>query len=362
MRILGYGRVSQNRDDDKLSPDIQRTAFVEYCEKNSHELVGVIMDDNVKGGNFKRKGWQELMGRLGEVDGVLVLYLDRMGRNMEESLRYGRKIQEAGKEILSVHENIDLGDAGGQIHYKTLLYVAEIENILKSQKMKDVAEYKLKKHEWKGGPLPLGYAYDEDHNVVIDEREAEKVRNIFYLRQAGYTYNQIANTFVGIPGKLNGKITIHTVRLILSNPTYIGKRLHKGEVYDVDIPHIVSDDLWSDVQEAMRPKSPNGKHLLSGLLRCGKCGATLNRQKCYGKSEGEANWVCGESLRKGRCKGVRIREHLVEQIIDEMFGEKINGVWADWTVTQKKNAVKQFIDHIDINEVKDEDRVKVVWR
>jgi site-specific DNA recombinase len=355
-RVIGYVRVSKDPKGDKLSPDIQKSEIAKYCLAKKFDLVDYIVDDNVKGSSFNRPGWKELMFRLPMVDGVVVVALDRFGRNLEESLRWGRKIQEQGKEIISVHENVSISGEGGfgdNIHYLTLLFCSEIFLQMHSQKMKDMQDYKRDKGEWRGGVLPLGYTMkmvDGKRVVQVDPVGSEIVKRMFEMRAEGMAYTAISDAFTveGCRGRAGGKLWAQSIHVLLQNPAYVGKRIVDGKEYPVDLPRFLDEDLWQKVQDGFRPKCPNGTYLLSGMLHCAKCGAVLNRQKKYGDREGEADWVCGNLLRGG-CSGVTIREAVALKTLDDAFGDAVNGAWGTWSTEEKRQAIQMFTREIIVH-------------
>jgi site-specific DNA recombinase len=73
----------------------------------------------------------------------------------------------------------------------------------------------------------------------------------------------------------------HSLRLVLSNPRVAGLRTHNGEVIGKAVwEPILDDDTYRRVLATIDARRVSGRrapwaYLLSGLLRCGKCGKTL---------------------------------------------------------------------------------------
>ena len=59
-----------------------------------------------------------------------------------------------------------------------------------------------------------------------------------------------------------------------------GKRSKKHDIWEVDAPRLVSDEMWKAAQEALAhnpviAKNNTTRHyLLTGLIKCGECGKT----------------------------------------------------------------------------------------
>src|SRR5690606_29481575 len=72
-----------------------------------------------------------------------------------------------------------------------------------------------------------------------------------------------------------------TLRTMLTNPRYAGLRAHHGEVVATAVwPAIITRNQHEQLVAAFARKKTTGRrtprrYLLSGLLRCGKCGNKL---------------------------------------------------------------------------------------
>lgn len=82
----------------------------------------------------------------------------------------------------------------------------------------------------------------------------------------------------------------NTLRGILSNPTYIGMRNHRGSGRTKgNWPPLVDELLWADVQAVRLAHAPvrrppeRGKFPWTGLLRCAHCGGTMYGSMANGK-------------------------------------------------------------------------------
>ena len=175
-----------------------------------------------------------------------------------------------------------------------------------------------------GGPSPFGYKkvkIGKDWTLEIVPEEAELVRQIFdwYVRD-GLTCPAIARKLgqMGIKTRYGyAKWNDATIRQILSNRHYIGlivfnkkklvtlyengekvKRHVKQKEEDIIIAKglhkaIIDDQTFEAASKLIAPNPKvkeqyELKNPLSGILRCGKCGATIIR----GGYSGGARYVC----------------------------------------------------------------------
>lgn len=144
MRLLAYTRVSsedQARHGHSLHDD-QPERLEAYCRAYGYELVGVV-SDQVSGRKkplADRPGGAELLARLaaGEADGVIVVKLDRLFRDLLDGLEYfrdalyprrrkGRGIKARNWQVVSLAEHIDTSTASGRHMLKFHLLEADAE-------------------------------------------------------------------------------------------------------------------------------------------------------------------------------------------------------------------------------------------
>jgi site-specific DNA recombinase len=114
--------------------------------------------------------------------------------------------------------------------------------------------------------VPLGYRV-EDRALHIVEDHAEIVRSLFrrYLeaRSVVRLKQQLASDEVRVPIRIDGGgrstggglFSRGHIYKILSNPIYVGRISHKGQVHEGQQAPIVTQDLWNDVRQSL------GNHL-----------------------------------------------------------------------------------------------------
>jgi hypothetical protein len=136
-----------------------------------------------------------------------------------------------------------------------------------------------------GGNVPLGYDADE-RALIINPAEAETVRRIFALyRQLGCVRrvkDEADRLGLRTKRRMLAKGTErggapfsrgHIYRL-LSNPIYIGRIAHKGQLYPGQHPALLDDETWIAVQNQLTTRARNHRRrtkaaepsLLAGLL------------------------------------------------------------------------------------------------
>jgi site-specific DNA recombinase len=79
------------------------------------------------------------------------------------------------------------------------------------------------------------------------------------------------------------KFTRSYIAELLQNPIYIGKIRYRGSVYDSNIPPLIDESLFNQVQNIIRnnreprntPNRNKYNFLLKGLVRCSECGSIM---------------------------------------------------------------------------------------
>lgn len=318
-RCVLYPRVSTEMQVDGYSLDGQKNSLKRFAEREEMEIVGIYEDAGKSGKSIEgRPAFQKMLSDIKnglDIAYVLVYKLSRFGRNAADILNSLEFIQSYGVNLICIEEGIDSSQTSGKLLISVLSAVAEIEreNIIE-QTMNGRRE-KARQGGWNGGFAPYGY-YLKDNRLYIQEMEAEAVRIIF---------DKFANSNMGLGGvarylnlqgikkipRQNGKLETWSsglVRTILDNPVYCGKiafgrrtkKKVKGTKNEYKTVHaddyivengqhegIVSEELWQKVQEkrkatGIKPQSRVGgdrAHLLTGLLKCPKCGSSMYTNK-----------------------------------------------------------------------------------
>ena len=318
-RCVLYPRVSTEMQVDGYSLDGQKNSLKRFAEREEMEIVGIYEDAGKSGKSIEgRPAFQRMLSDIKnglDIAYVLVYKLSRFGRNAADILNSLEFIQSYGVNLICIEEGIDSSQTSGKLLISVLSAVAEIEreNIIE-QTMNGRRE-KARQGGWNGGFAPYGY-YLKENRLYIQETEAEAIRIIF---------DKFANSNIGLGGvarylnlqgikkipRQNGKLETWSsglVRTILDNPVYCGKiafgrrtkKKVKGTKNEYKTVHaddyivengqhegIVSEELWQKAQEkrketGIKPPSRVGgdrPHLLTGLLKCPKCGSSMYTNK-----------------------------------------------------------------------------------
>lgn len=274
-----YARYSCDAQTEQ-SIEGQLHVCKEYAEKNDLLVVDEYIDRATTGTNDNRAAFQQMLAdsKRRQWSVVIVYKLDRFARNMYESVINRKKLSDNGVGLVSAMENIPDTPEG-----KLFQAVIEGFNEYYSEDLRQKVNRGLRESWIKGnatgGIPPFGYVI-KDKKYVIDEKEADPVREIFRKYSQGFKANSIADDLKerNVRRK-NGKLVDQKyVYVILHDKRYTGVVTHKGEEYYNIFPPIITKEVWSQVnaineenKQAPSRKKEIFDYILSGKLICGDC-------------------------------------------------------------------------------------------
>ena len=326
---LGYVRVSKaEMKKDGLSVPAQHTAIKAYVAEQGWILgnSGLIYEDLQRGTKVDRDAYQALLAEArrlvaqGTPVAIVVLRMDRFGRDRVERLRCWDELRESGIQIHAVreggHQTDDLLEG-----FKALIANFEVQEL--SRRITNVFDFMHRSGWYHVGKAPWGYTFrpatsDErmlqSPNSVLDLADTETVelvREAWEMRARGDSLGKLSAWASALPEELRGgrALDVVTMRTMFRNPAYIGRRqpVDGDQAAHPDLdrddpltwprgrwPALISEALWLQVQatnleNSRLPTAATNKYALTSLLRCPKCSAPMaarpDRQR-YVKKDG----------------------------------------------------------------------------
>lgn len=214
-------------------------------------------------------------GTIAKGDCVLIEAIDRAGRLAPSMmLNLLTEIVNAGVSLVSLDDGVVYDNDPARSNNLFLL-VAKVQQAHQysdalSRRVKDAYARKRVKAAAGGGatrrtPLWL------DQNGELIESVASYIKQIFQDYADGIGERRILARVRGLHPLLES-LNPTTIKKWLKNPTAIGRWNDIEGVY----PAVVSKELWYRVQKRLaagaRIKSASAQYLLSGLVKCGRCG------------------------------------------------------------------------------------------
>ena len=275
-----YVRVSTDAQfEEGYSVEAQKELLSAYCVAREIPQTAFYVDGGFSGSTLDRPAMKQLIADIesGLVDRVVVYKLDRLSRSQKDTLYLIEDVfNRYNVGFSSLNENFDTTTPVGKAMLGMMSVFAQLERETIRERTRMGMAARVKEGLWPGGGhAPFGYAYDRDAGILVPDENADTVRAAFSLFLSGRSAQSIARE-LGLDYDL-------TVRNLLSRVTYTGRIEYRGEVYPGKHQPLVSDDTFDAAQRELERRSGSRArddgHLLTGLLRCGLCGAAMRYQK-----------------------------------------------------------------------------------
>jgi site-specific DNA recombinase len=367
-----YIRVSTMNQVDRDSLSTQESRLKAYCEANGFRVYKVYKDAGASGKDIKRTGLESLMddAKRGKFNVVLVTALDRITRSLRDLIKLVDFFDETNIRFVSITQNIDSSTSFGRFMRDLLGLIARLEREVVAERVAGDMHHRALLGKWNGGIVPYGYTTyqritdeltdsgtaeedarktageiaPEPKKLYPDQKEADVVRRIFNtfietrsIRKTTHTLNSL-----GIKTRRRKAWASSTIHRILSNPTYTGKIWYGKRKTDVETGKlrpveqnewkvvgghhepIVDEALFKKAQDVLKsifqkPTRAYHTYLLSGLLRCGKCGGVMHGYTFAKKSSGKEYryYKCHNYGSKGPsiCSGMTVQTEKLDNFV-----------------------------------------------
>lgn len=341
-----YARYSSDSQTEQ-SIEGQLRVCQQFAKNNELLIMDTYIDRAMTGTNDNRPDFQQMIKDSANkgFQYVIVYKLDRFSRNKYETAKYKKILKDNGVKLLSAMENIP--DSPEGIIMESLLEgMAEYYSAELSQKVLRGLKESYLKGNFTGGLQLFGYKVVDKKNV-IDEEEAEIVKEIFTRFAQGESGKSIADNLIsrGIRTKRGHYIDDKRVYKIIGNTKYIGIVKHGEETYNNIYPPLIDEKTWQTVQSIRnsnkhKPGTKKEKYdyILSGKLICGNCkefmvGITsTNRWNTTYKY-----YTClSKRRKKHNCQTISVHRQYLEDIV---FNKT-------WEMIHSNNDIDELVDKI----------------
>ena len=367
--------VEEKRDnDDSESLENQRDIILDYLQdKTDMKLFSVYCDNGETGTNFEREAFQRMMYDVynGKVNCIIVKDLSRFGREYIEAGDYlDRIFPLLGIRFIAINDNVDN-------HVTPFDISVPIKNIINTLYARDISKkvsaalrIKQANGEFIGTYAAYGYLRnpDDKHKIIVDEKTAPIVRQIFEWKAEGMGYASISRKLFDMkimpPGRYRYDEGIvkdkryancefwsaATLKSMLTNQVYIGnltqgrrksclydgvpeKKVEKKNWVVVEETHepIVEKELFDKVQMLLDEahdkyfrnlgkydRMSNNHNMFKKKVVCGDCGTKLTRYKNVKPNEKKVyyTFICPHRARfLNQCNFLSIPEPTLKDIV-----------------------------------------------
>ena len=319
-----YVRISDDKEGAGLGVERQAEDCRRLAEQRRYRVVEVYADNDISAyqRTTVRPDYLRMMADLhaGRFAAVIVWHLDRLYRQPRELEDMIALCEQGERRVESCYGDYDLSNPDGCFMARLIVAQAQKESADKSRritrKMAELAE-QGRKHGY-----GRGYGYAKDGRSVVPE-EAAAIREAAQRILAGDSLRSICDDFQkrGLTGTQGAKLGRTVLRNILVSGRISGQREHRGVIVAPgDWPAIITPEetarLRAVFNDPARRRPGRGvTHLLSGILRCGHCGARMVARR----HDGKRTYVCTRNLntRVQGCGRMGRKAEPVETLITE---------------------------------------------
>lgn len=228
-RAALYLRVStEDQASSGYGLDVQEQKCTAMAMVKGWQIVHTFRDEGISGTKdaSARPALAAMLDAAsnGEIDAVIVLALDRLGRKTRLVLELVEQLEGLGVELVSVKENLDTSTPQGRFVLGIFAVLGQLERDMIVQRTTDGRNLRGKLDGEKGGRVPYAYVRTDSGIGVLDE-QAEIVRYILRNKRGGKSLRKIAQTLneQGKAGPYGGQWYARTVKIICDNrPIYAG--------------------------------------------------------------------------------------------------------------------------------------------
>jgi len=265
-----YTRVSTENglEQEFNSLDNQREASEAYIRSQAQEGWNLIRDryddGGFSGGSMDRPALAKLLDdvRARRVDVIVVYKVDRLTRSLADFAKLVELFDDHAVSFISVTQAFNTTTSMGRLTLNMLLSFAQFEREITGERIRDKVAASKKRGIWMGGVVPFGYRV-ENRSLHIVEEHAGLVRDLFrrYLEVGSVVRLKLvldaenARLPVRIVGTGRttggGLISRGHIYWILSNPIYVGRLRHKGQIHEGLHPAIVEQEIWDRVRRQL---------------------------------------------------------------------------------------------------------------
>ena len=360
LRVTFYARVSSDKDEQLNSLDNQISYYRDFIKKNANwEFVDGYIDEGLSGiSTKKRENFNNMISdaKAGLFDLVITKEITRFARNTLDSIKYTRDLISYGVGVFFQNDNINTLDEDSELRLTLMSGIAQDELRKLSSRIRFGHQEAIKKNVVLGNSRIFGYRKD-NKRLIIDEKEAEMVRELFTLYATDkYSMKQIEDIFwdKGYRNNNGKKICHSTMSNTISNPKYkgyyVGNKvkivdmftkkqeflppeqwvMFKDETGEI-VPAIVSEELWEQANAVLKRRSRDVKNrqnqcnhpnLLTGKMYCTHCGKLYYRKDSKDrKGNVLSRWICSGKINNGAdsCPSFTIYEEEIKELLYKVF-------------------------------------------
>jgi DNA invertase Pin-like site-specific DNA recombinase len=397
--VTFYARVSTGKDEQTHSLKNQINYYSDFISRNPQWIYAEgYIDEALSGTNVaKRESFLKMIedAKLGKFDFIITKEISRFSRNTLDSIKYTQELLSCGVGVLFQSDNINTLMPDSELRLTIMASIAQDEVRKISERVKFGFKRAIEKGVVLGNSKIWGYI-KQDGKLVIDEKEAEMIRQIFFMYATQNMGIRAICAWLNNQGFTNGKgnkFSFSTIKNILTNPKYMGyycgNKTHKYDyrlndrkyldesewvIYkdEENVPPIVSEEIWNKANDILKTRSEKqssenktsyqNKYVYSGKIICGEHNVLYYRAVYRYKSGDKEVWQCREYSVKGKagCVSPIIYTSEMDEVLKDAYNTIVKertGIIHDlvriYSTISKDSKIREDISKtkVEINEI-----------
>jgi len=362
MIVALYARVStaKQAEMDLSIPD-QVRQVKEWCIREGHSVAVEYIEPGASATDDRRPVFQQMIAEAcadpPPFEALVVHSLSRFFRDSYEFAFHERQLSKAGVKVISTTQQTG-DDLSGMIARKFFNIMDEYSSLENAKHTLRAMNENARQGFYNGSRAPFGFnAIDTEvtsnrggkrKKLVVDPAEAEIVRKVHDLYLNGYLGKPLG--YKGIMELLNrqgvssrgSRWSCSKVEGILGNELYVGRYYFnrksakdgkwkpRSEWVLTPVEPILNEETFDRVVERRQSRNPDripprvvsSPTLLTGLVRCGVCGATMTI--ATGKGGHYRYYKCSARLRRGtECRNGNAPMPTIDRMVLTTLTDKV---------------------------------------
>jgi len=329
-RALGLVRVSKERDG-MISPEVQRVAIADYAADRGYEVTGWLEGIDESGSRARSAWWPRLDQAVasveaGEYDVILVWKYSRVARHRLRWAVAIDRVEDAGGRLESATEQFDTTTSSGRLARGMLAELQAFEAERIGEVWKDVHRSRVTAGKPATGKPKWGYCYDPVAKLHRPDPETGPVLADLYRRYiAGESVYGLVRwlNHHGWRTTQDGTWSERSLRRVMDSGFASGQFMVAGQLHPGIHEPLIDAATWRAYLDARttrraRPaRAARSQYLLSGLVRCGRCGGRMVAGQ-FGHAHA-AKYRCRAGKEKGPevCQGGYVMAAYLERLVLE---------------------------------------------
>ena len=365
MIVALYARVSTSKQAEKdLSIPDQLSQMRAWCQASGHSVGTEYVEPGASATDDRRPVFQRMVTEAcvtpSPFEAVVVHSLSRFFRDSLEFGLYERKLKKYGVRVLSITQQTS-DDPSGEMIRRIFSVFDEYQSKENGKHTLRAMRENARQGFFNGSRPPVGYRTVEvqlpgnkgrKRQLAVEESEAVVVNRIMQWYLHGDRGQELG--LYGIAARLNAqgilirgrRWTKGRIYEVLTNRAYIGEHYFnkyekrggavrrmkpRQEWVPIKVDPIVGQELFLAVKEKLESRSPervpprvvNCPTLLTGLLKCGACGAGMTL--ATGKGGKYRYYKCSSRILKGKdtCTSENLPTELVDRLVLSSLADRV---------------------------------------